>query len=416
MPRSTSRRPPRIAREHLPRIALAVLAGLLLAALSLAVTIGQVFQRSKPDLARAWWPWSAQANAEAALVTAQAAITDRSSVAPAALLLAQEQARGALAREPVNVAAARGVGLVHAANGRDSAARASFAYSERLSRRDLPTQFWLIEERAAAGDVPGTMRHYDRALRTSREAYELLIPVLVQASAQGDVARELARLLAPRPDWWLVMAYGLVADGPSAPAIAQTLQAVRLDPDQPADRELALGGMKRLIDLGDVGRAYRLYRDIAARQGWRVAAVNDGEFAAADDLPPFGWTLADTPQLSATKQALETDPSNQVLQLAAEDGASGDFAHQTLMLPPGAYRFAARGGGIEAGGLARAQVTIACGDRVLARATLPEKAATFGFAFGVPRGCPAQRLAITQPVSGAAPAGAWIDSIAVRAR
>src|SRR3546814_1290750 len=55
------------------------------------------------------------------------------------------------------------------------------AYSQKLSRRDLRTQLMAIELAVAQGDISGALRHYDIALRTKKNAPELLFPVLTSA-------------------------------------------------------------------------------------------------------------------------------------------------------------------------------------------------------------------------------------------
>src|SRR6218665_4028830 len=181
-------------RGRFVRMALVGVGALLGLWLAVAVTVSQIYADSNPELVARIWPGArAPAVLAARLGVSEAKAADRAK--------ARALAVTALERSPSEVSASRTLGILEALENRDSAAQRLFDYSEKLTRRDVTTQLWMIEERARQNDVPGALRHYDRALRTSPDRWQTLIPVLVKAASDPAIEGELAPLLQKRPPW-----------------------------------------------------------------------------------------------------------------------------------------------------------------------------------------------------------------------
>ncbi|RYE90281.1 MAG: hypothetical protein EOO78_31840 [Oxalobacteraceae bacterium] len=112
---------------------------------------------------------------------------------PNARAVAKAQSLNAIRRDPTSVAALRTLGMIADAEGDSKAALRLINRAEALSRRDVATQLWLIEHYSQADNVAETLRHYDIALATSRQSRDLLIPVLVSASADPALAPGLPK-------------------------------------------------------------------------------------------------------------------------------------------------------------------------------------------------------------------------------
>lgn len=316
----------------------------------------------------------------------------------AQLARAEELARGALRLSPVSVPAVRALADAAALRGDLPRADRLFAYSERLSRRDLLTQMWLIEERVRHGDVGGALVHYDRALKTSLRARAVLFPVLVGAAADPVIARGLGLYLsrgaAWGPDFLAVMAE---APAGSPDALGRLLLAARLRPDVAAQRGPLGAGVARLVATGRYGAAYAAYA--RAVKAPRVAApVRDGGFEADPLLPPFDWSLAAEGDLSASREPAVGGGTELVLRAA--NGRGGELARQLTLLRPGRYRLALTASRAGRDPVARAAVTIACaaGGGELVRVPLSSAARMrLGGVFAVPAGCPAQWVVIAAP-------------------
>jgi hypothetical protein len=158
------------------RIVIGIMAATASAWATGAFTFAMTSAASAPDRAAQAWPLSSALSGQAA------ALASRSNGSQSDMAQANVLARRALAHSPINVEAVRTLALVQAASGRADSAHRLIKYAETLSRRDVPTQMWLIEDRVAANDIPAVLLHYHRAMQTSREARSLLSPILAQAA------------------------------------------------------------------------------------------------------------------------------------------------------------------------------------------------------------------------------------------
>ena len=355
-----------------------------------AATIGTTLGHANPALARQVWP-------VAAAPRSALAATQITPGAPASSIASADTlARAAIAREPVDVAAARTLALVAAVRGDGARSNGWLAYAERLSRRDLATQMALIELAVARGDVTGALVHYDRALSTSARAPDILFPVLVPAVNNPAVVEPMARLLARRPDWWYSFTLQLVQQGAAPPNLYRLLAAERLRVDIPVERDVAIAGMKQLAAAQRVDLAAALYERLVP--GQRAGArLNNGGFAPVAPIPPFDWDLVAGGNVSAS---METLPGRgRVLYLNSPDANDGQVAQQLLRLTPGRYALDwLYGGGAPEGLRARLSVVCLAGQPVIAErvdAGLAEgRARPLGLRFVVPGDCPAQWLRI----------------------
>ena len=311
------------------RLVVCLGAALLLIWIALGVTLGVVLGSQRPDLVLAIWPWSAPA---------KAAMANRIVLDPGVgaddLDRGLAFAREALAREPVNVVAARSIGLYYARKRQAARAMAWFNYSERLSRRDLPVQIWLIQQSVEAGNVQAALVHYDRALRSSVEAEATLLPVLRVAANDPAIAVALGRTLAKRPFWRMPFLRDTLAGMTNTNAvIALTIEA-RLTPKDLLDKTIVETALGRMVMLGKASAAKRLsQRYHAAAAGGNL--VMDGDFADPSALQPFAWGLSGEDDLSAEE---DTDADGRpFLTVHSANGHGGIVANQLLLLAPGAY-------------------------------------------------------------------------------
>lgn len=327
-----------------------------------------------------------------------------------------------LARSPVNVAAVRSLALSYLAAGKESAGRTMILAAETLSRRDVPTEMWMIEERVAAGDIPGALDHYDHALRTSIPARDILLPVLAQAANDPNIARDLAPLLRTRPEWWSDFLGRFVDVSTSVRSLRIVSQALRLDPRSEIDRQRIASILARQVALGDLSGATTLY---AAATGFTPGRSNgswivDGSFEHDSELPPFDWQLSDEADHSAVRNPVEGAVGAVALALVGTDGR--DVARQLLVLPAGRYAVKAKVGMVPSGLTEAPALTIACyqaGPLVDPVVSVPlpvtQAARQIATTFTVPaNNCGAQFLTISSARSvGYLVDNPWIDNIVI---
>jgi hypothetical protein len=296
-------------------------------------------------------------------------------------------------------------------------------FAESLSRRDLPTELWLIEANVQRNDIEGALTHYDRALRTSLLAGEVLYPVLVQAAGDRRVMLPVARLVGSRPLWWSDFAHRLVAESRSPAAIVTVIGALRLDPHIDGERDLLVAAFNKLIEERAYVSVAWLYRQATGLgDGSSAPLVRNGDFQSENRLPPFDWGLTDQSDLGGRMEPPPGGGDDRALIITASNGARGEAARQFVVLPPGAYRLTARVGNVagEANDLPHILLFCLSGSRVLLDVRwppTPPQGRPISQDFTVPAGCSAQWLQIVAngPLNGTAPES-WIDAIAISRR
>lgn len=385
-------------------VAVATLAGTAFAAL---FTTAMVSARADPQSALARWPVD---TAKAATATVLLATTpSRAQVDRAAAL-----GEAVLARTPVNAEAARNVAMSRLLRGDLAQARRIIALGEALSRRDVPTQTWLIEDRAQAGDINGALAHYDRALRTSRDSRAILLPVLAQAANDPAIARPLAARLTSRPEWWSDFLGRFTEVATSPVAIRLVADGLKLDLASDIDHGRVAQILARLVALGAFAEA-KAYHGRATGLG--AAAVVDPGFERDHGLAPFDWQLVDEADRSATRDPRD-GARGTALSVSGTEGR--EVARQLLVLRPGRYRLQATSGSVAAETLAPPAVSLACAAAgttpAIASANFPSGQAPrrWGMTITVPAGCRAQWLSISSASNvGYSSENPWIDDIAI---
>lgn len=376
--------------------------------LTVAVGGAAVLRRGQPDRALGLAPWDARAHSEAAEQALAQGGVDRP-----ALVRAEREARAALARSPLMVPAWRTLGLVSAARGRDRLAAALFSTSERLSRRDLPTQLWLIEEQVRRGDVARALEHYDVALRTSPLSFDTLLPILVQAAGSVETGPALGRLLQARPLWANNFYYRV---GQSTPAdsgeVARTLEIARRGgPISNPDALRAI--VSTMVERGDYRPALRVAAVLGGVPARLPKGVANGGFERQPDVAPFDWMLAQGLGFGAELRGGLGKGAQALVAFTTSD-ANGTAARQLLVLRPGTYRLRWRAGRTDAPAPERMTWRLACA-KGAAVAEAPVDLTRRGgeAAFSVPAGCAAQWLSLDILSDSPEGSEAWVDDVAV---
>lgn len=250
----------------------------------------------------------------------------------AATVLAQK----ALRRDATDIAAVRTMGLAAQASGNASRAKAMLDYAKRLSRRDLQTHLWAIEDHVARGETGEVLQEYDLALRTSLPARDILFPVLANAVSDRVIARGLVLRLRNAPLWRDAFLTFVASDERVAPVTAVTFLRAAQASGVAAPPEGLAVLVARSLDANAeelAWAAYALKRPTADRR-----LVRDATFKATPKAPSaFDWTLSNDGSIFS--QAVEQDGSGR-LEVEAGAGSAGVAAQQVQALPPGRYRLA----------------------------------------------------------------------------
>ncbi len=376
----------RSAAEWRARSMLAIAAAGL-GAVSVSHSLAYAMRFAAVERAHSLAPWDGRITAllSAKLSGPEASTADRRS--------ADGLARQALQQDPTAVPAVATLGIDAQIRGATSTARRIFTYSEMLSRRDFRTRIWAIEDAVGRGDIPGALRNYDIALRTSRIAPDLLFPVLISAITDDKVRAALVRTLATRPAWGDQFIAYVSGNGPDASATARLFEA--LQQRGIAQSEGATAALvSRLLSGGKVEDAWRYYSSVHPGVDRRLS--RDSEFVANLTNPSsFDWNLVGDSGILATIQRGERGG---IFDFSVPPSLGGPLLEQTQWLPPGVYILEGHSIGVNQPDTTLPYWVLHCGEgRELGRVVVPaseQDNGRFVGRFRVPADCPIQHLTL----------------------
>jgi len=361
-----------------------------------------------PERAHALAPWDGRITASWSekLSGPEASAADRGEADRLAWL--------ALRQDPTAVAAAATLGINSEIRGDHLAARQRFAYSEKLSRRNLQTRLWAIEDAVARGDISNALYHYDIALRTSRTAPDLLFPVLAGALTDVPIRTALVRKLAERPIWGDLFVSYVSDNGPNTQATAAFYTALHQRGIHPSEAATA-ALLTRLLSENHVDAAWAYYA--AINPGVERSMSRDPGFTANRMAPsPFDWTPVIDTGTSATVQRGERGG---IFDFSAPPNLGGPVLRQTQLLPAGEYILAGQSIGIDQPAGSAPYWTLTCSDgRELGRIPVPNSAQNsgrFSGRFVVSTACPVQQLTLVlRPSDQLSGVSGQIDNVQLR--
>lgn len=302
-------------------------------------------------------------------------------------------AHEALRHDPTAVEAVATLAADAFMRGNQAEGERLLAYSQKLSRRNLRTQLMAIELAVARDDIAGALQHYDIALRTKKNAPELLYPVLTSALTDPAIRAELVKTLGGHPNWgagFINHAARSEADPAASAAFFRALQAARVPVPDTAGVTL----INRLLMAKLFDDAWAYYA--AARPGSDRRQSRDPAFKTPLEVrSAFDWVAVNSPGLST---AILPDSKNGLFDFAVSMGNGGTLLQQLQMLPPGDYIVEGHSIGIEQPARSRPYWALRCqGEGEIGRLELPNSSQAGGRFQGnisVPASCPVQMLAL----------------------
>ena len=311
----------------------------------------------------------------------------------------------ALRRDPLNLQALRTEALAAAAAGQSSRATRMLEFVASQTRRDGPTDAWLLRDRLARGDIPGALACADALLRLDPEGKTrpVLFALLAAAVAYVEARPPLAQRLSENP-WWrqdFLQYLGTHGDPAAATSLFSDL-AAGPHPGQPVEYAPLID---RLVAARDYDGAVDAWRQAAPRLAGGAGALRDGDFAQAWDHSPFTWRPADG--VGATSEARDQvdGPVRRALRIDYDGFGAPSLPAQLLVLPPGRWRLDWRvRAGIQADQRLYWRLRCADSGKVLAGAAGGDVAPP-------DPGWRSQRLTFETPAGGCR--GQWLELIAV---
>jgi hypothetical protein len=210
--------------------------------------------------------------------------------------------------------------------------------SERLSRRNFATQLWLIESDAQSGNIGGTLRHYDIALRTIADAPQVLIPTLLAAAGEAPVRSALVPYVRNGAPWLPKLIRAGLEDDGQLVTIAGLWRAAGVLPADPIYRDLQRDLLAKLAGIGRFDLVADLYQ--------RLPGSNPAVLASVDVTPPdegptgfVQWQI-----VTGASSGGDIVRNGASYDIEIFNNADGDVvvARKILLLRPGFYSLTAR--------------------------------------------------------------------------
>ena len=305
---------------------------------------------------------------------------------------ADRLARLALRQDAMAVPAVATLGIDAQIRGNTNDARHFFAYAQKLSRRDLRTQLWALEDAVGRGDVAGALRQSDITLRASLYGPDLLCPGLSAAVADPAIRGPLIRLLATKPAWGQpFVEYAANTAEPRA-TFSLLMGLRRVGMAVPPDANAAL--IDNLLKGSFYDEAWNYYTSTTPRADRHRS--RDPRFSAIKEKPSLlDWKTVDSDGIVAS---LQPENTGGAFDFSAPASVGGPVLRQAQLLPAGSYDLTGHSVSINQPADSQPYWLLACADgRELGRATVPNSAQNGGKFIGrfvVPAGCPMQYLSL----------------------
>lgn len=344
------------------------------ASFSRAVTVAD------PYLAAKIWPWNAAA-------FARMAANDVDIENNASNVLAMSLAKRALEIDPLNTVAMRTIGLVETKQGRLAQALRAFGLVERMTRRDVGTNLWMVEYYANRNDVHTVLSFYDRALRTSGKAPALMFPVLLGALEDDVIRSSFVKRFSKSPPDWLNDFFAFAVGNANAPAaFADVFAAVPSASSTVPQEKVAIfvDRMAHAFQPAAAGAAIRMYESRTGRTVATESVTFVDALTNADSSYLFDWTPASPGEI-----AIDRGDAPATLLVSMSGGFNGVILQRTVALKPRRYALRLKKGD----GDLPVEIVLTC---VASSAILP----VVGGRFDIGPGCPLQNIVISATEGG----------------
>lgn len=370
------------------RLSLAVLA-IVLGYISLTRSIGAMLQDNATERAHRLAPEDARI---AGMLSGILSTDEKASKEQRAH--ADDLARVALRHDPTVVAAVATLGLNAQLRGDIAAARRLFAYAGKLSRRDLRTQLWAIEDAVGRSDIPGALYQYDVALRTQKVGGSLLFPILASALTDREIRTAVIKTMARGAPWGNDFTIYAAAASTSPKSVAQLLVGMKR-----AGLTVPEAAQARVVDAllaaNDINGAWAYYASL--RPGATRGASRDPRFTTQQEIPTqFDWVVVDNPDATSSVQG---SPAGGRFDFTASTSTNGPMLKQVQLLPVGDYVLEGTMTGIEGAEATLPYWSLTCRDgKELGRAIIPANG-RFAATMRVGSDCPLQVLTLVARAS-----------------
>lgn len=272
---------------------------------------------------------------------------------------AAKLAKASIDARPIDARSLRVLGMAADVQGRSKVALQLLNLSNRMSRRDIGTQIWLLENSIRRGDITDAMLRYDLVLRTSEAMWPNMFPILASALDSAEVRSALAPYVKASPVWMPPFLSFAVLTGHDPKSVARLIKQVGELPTGASYRVIESELLKRLAAEGEYEELKGVFGSLAGARSSVLHSAKVDVFSTNRRFEPISWHMSEQSGISA---ALESDASGRSLKIRAYSGSgqSGLVAEKLLFVPPGDYNFTSNSNSYAKSTNADAHWTIAC--------------------------------------------------------
>jgi hypothetical protein len=240
----------------------------------------------------------------------------------------------AFALEPLDSVALANLALVADSKADGERARLLMLDAEKLTRRNLVANVWLMSDYSKRRDIEAALATLDDALRSSGDARPGLIRSLIANLNYPELLTPMAQLLRADPPW----ADDFWYEAYKVPAVLHNVAQLRVMVGETGvtvrdvfDQRL----LKALVQNELYPDAEKVLGAIAPDRRTDGEILRNNSFSYVPRYAPFDWQLFFDDSLTA-----DIAPSTGQLVIHAYNGGKGAAARQLVGLSPGKYLIA----------------------------------------------------------------------------
>lgn len=299
----------------------------------------------------------------------------------------RDNAMAALRNSPLDVRAVRQLAVLIALEKGEPAGRTYALLAEKISRRDLQTQFLLVDIEAGAGNLASTLTHYNRALTVHPDARERLYTLLAGALRVPDIRAALLRY-ADRP--WFSDFLGWAAGRNGDPAaIVELLAQVRTTLPQDGFDALATRIAGELAERQDFAQLRALVSQMRGVNTSALDTIGFTDVGSDERLGPLAWNLRNDDAVETAR--MQPDE----IELGVSPSRVAVAAERVTLFAPGEYELIQNVTYDPANPRATLTWDVRCAGRTdpIWKQRMPTSPGTVTYRanFEIPKGCDAQR-------------------------
>jgi hypothetical protein len=209
--------------------------------------------------------------------------------------------------------------------------RSLMALAERVSRRDLFVQLWLIEDAVGRDDIAGAVMHYDRAMSVVPASRDRLFAILARALDEPEIRRELAAYVRQDRPWAYDFVGYAIDNAPAPDLVADLLARSGGSRKVPRHQPLETALLMKLVSHGDAVLAHRYASQMGKGRNTAIDRFELGDRTMDPVMRPFTWSISDDAQLTTRLD----EQGN--LTVVVPSGAQGSAANRVMVLKSGRW-------------------------------------------------------------------------------